>query len=301
MARAYRRFVWRRNSFAHNHWLDDFIRRARGSDYVVANGDYSCDTAFVGVSDLPSRQSAALCLEKLRSAFGANVFFTIGDHELGKMSLFGGRGGLRLASWECLPDLELEPFWQLEVGNFLLLGVTSSLIALPIYEPEILSEERSVWYELRQVHLARLCAAFASLKPAQRVFLFCHDPTALPFLWREEKIRSKLDQVALTVIGHLHSSLFLWPRYVLAGMPSISFLGNTIRRSTKAIQEATYWKAFRPRLCPSLGGVELIKDGGFCQIDIHREPSHDPRFQFSRLRLTDHVHTGSALRPFKNG
>jgi len=55
----------------------------------------------------------------------------------------------------------------------------------------------------------RIRAAFAALQPQQRVLFFCHDPTALPFLWREDIVRGKLAHVEQTIIGHLHSNLFL--------------------------------------------------------------------------------------------
>src|ERR1039458_6191400 len=56
--------------------------------------------------------------------------FTFGDHELGKLTLFGGKGGMRLASWHCATQqLGLQPFWKLSLGRYLLMGVASPLIA----------------------------------------------------------------------------------------------------------------------------------------------------------------------------
>ncbi|MCI0534110.1 MAG: hypothetical protein L0Z50_02665 [Verrucomicrobiales bacterium] len=266
--RVYRHFVWRRDPFAHNHLLDRFIREAGSADLIIANGDYSCDTAFIGLSDPPSFESARTCLEKLRSGFGERALFTIGDHELGKMSLFGNRGGLRIASWGRSLELKLDPFWCREVGEHVLMGVTSSLLALPVFEPEILPEERAAWLKLRELHLGKIRQAFNSLHPSQRVLLFCHDPTALPFLWREEAVHSRLHQITRTIIGHLHSNMFLWESRLLSGMPRIGFLGNSIRRMSAALNEARHWQAFRARLCPSLAGIELLKDGGYLRIDL---------------------------------
>jgi hypothetical protein len=207
-------------------------------------------------------------LEKLRRRFGEKVFFTIGDHELGKMSLFGNRGGLRLASWTRSLELKLEPFWCHDLGEYVLMGVTSSLLALPVYEPEILPEERATWLELRESHLGTIRRVFRSLHPSQRVILFCHDPTALPFLWREKAVHSKLNQVAETIIGHLHSKLFFWESQMLSGMPCIGFLGNSIRRMSAALNEARRWRDFRTRLCPSLAGIQLLNDGGYLRIEL---------------------------------
>ena len=139
---SYRYFFWRRDPFAHNHLLDRFLEQAPRAEAVVANGDYSCDTAFVGLCDDPSHESASLCVARLREAYGTRMHLTIGDHELGKMSLFGRRGGLRLASWHrTVGDLGVPPLWSLELGANVLVGVTSSLLALPVYAPDVLPAE----------------------------------------------------------------------------------------------------------------------------------------------------------------
>src|ERR1700751_1902465 len=91
----YRHYIWLRHQLGQNARLDEFIHRAGEPDWVVANGDYCADTGFVGVSDDAALQSARECLEKLRGKFAPNFRATFGDHELGKMSLLGKRGGIR--------------------------------------------------------------------------------------------------------------------------------------------------------------------------------------------------------------
>src|SRR5438045_6627708 len=163
--KVYRHYIWLRDPFAHNHLLDEFLARADSPDIVVTNGDYSCDTEFIGVCDDAAFESARQCLIKLRDRFGPKLRCVIGDHELGKTSLFGGKGGLRLASWQrATIELGLSPFWHLEVGNYVLIGVTSSLLALPVYEPEGLPSERASWKELREVHLNELRRAITQLR-----------------------------------------------------------------------------------------------------------------------------------------
>ncbi|MBM3837867.1 MAG: hypothetical protein FJ398_07850 [Verrucomicrobia bacterium] len=282
--RAYRHFFWRRDPFAHNYLLDRFCADVPSADAVIANGDFSCDTAFVGVSDDAAYASAAECLAKLRTKFGDQFRATIGDHELGKRSLFGGQGGMRLASWRrTIEGLGLEPFWQMQFGRWAMFGITSSLVALPVYLPETLPEEQPEWERLRGEHLAQIRDAFDLLKPETRVVLFCHDPTALPFLWREASVQSRLAQFGLTVIGHLHSRLFLWQSRVLSGMPTISALGYSIRRMSAALHEARYWRPFRVRLCPALAGIELLKDGGYCSLELHEESETQPTWRFHPL------------------
>lgn len=248
------------------------------------NGDYSCDSGFVGLSDEASYQSAEECLEKLRRRFGSSLHLTLGDHELGKMSLFGGRGGLRLASWHRAVDgLGLRPFWEIQLGRHVVMGVTSSLVALPVYEPETLPEERADWFDLRAEHLDRIRQAFANLRQEQRVILFCHDPTALPFLWRDDLIRSKLDHLSVTIIGHLHSELLLWQSRLLAGMPAIRGFGNSVRRMSEALSEARHWPSFRVRLCPALSGIELLKDGGYFDLELDLDGREPLEFRFHPL------------------
>src|SRR5206468_3849789 len=57
----YRRYFWHRDPFAHNYLLDDFIRKAATAEVVVANGDYSCDSAAIGVADDAAYESAEQC------------------------------------------------------------------------------------------------------------------------------------------------------------------------------------------------------------------------------------------------
>lgn len=279
--RAYRRYIWMRDPFAQNHLLDAFLARADSPDLVVSNGDYSCDTRFVGVSDEAAFQSARDCLAKLRGRFGPNLHSIIGDHELGKLSLFGGQGGFRLASWRrATSELALRPFWAVRLGRYVLVGVTSSLLAFPVYETEALPDEQADWRALHRAHLETVRELFSALHPTERVVLFCHDPTALPFLWRDHGVRARLPQVEQTIIGHLHSNLLFRQSRWMAGMPAIPFLGNSVRRMSRALNEARCWRAFKVRLCPALAGIELLKDGGFCELRIHPDGSRPAAFRF---------------------
>src|SRR5260370_15914447 len=110
------------------------------------------------------------------------------------------------------------------------MGVGSVGGAFAAFEPDGRRAERPEWDALREQHFAEIRGAFAAIKPRQRVLLFCHDPTALPFLWRDEAVRAKILQIEQTVIGHLHSRLILWKSGLLAGMPPIHFLGHTVKR-----------------------------------------------------------------------
>ena len=283
--KLYRHYFWQRDAFAHNHLLDAFLNQPASPDFVVANGDYSCDSAFIGVSDPAAYASAAECLQKLRQKFPTNFNATFGDHELGKKPLGANRGGLRLASYDrACNGLGLQPFWQVTLGNYVLLGVASTLVALPVYAPEMLPGEQAQWQELRGQHLEEIRCAFSSLKLHQRVLLFCHDPTALPFLWREEVVRKKLSQVERTIIGHLHSRLIFFNSRLLAGMPIISFLGHTPQRLSSALRDARYWKPFKVLLCPSPSGIELLKDGGFYNVEVDPEARRPATFHFHLLR-----------------
>jgi hypothetical protein len=284
VARAYRHWIWLRHPLDQGRQLDRFLAEIGPVDYVVANGDYPCDTAYGGLSDPGSFQSAQECLGKLRARFGDRVRFTLGDHDLGKLSLFGGRGGMRLASWQgATQQLGLQPFWQLPIGRYLLLGVASPLIALPANQADVPPDEWPHWQPLREAHLAEIRAAFDALAPDQRVLLFCHDPTALPFLWREDAVRRRLPQVEQTIIGHLHTKLILWKSRLLSGIPPIRFLGRNVRRFSSALHEAHHWWPFRVRLCPALSGIQLLNDGGYYTVNLDPVATRPARFTFHPL------------------
>jgi hypothetical protein len=283
VARVFRHAIWLRHPLDQAPQLDRFLAEIGPVNYVVANGDYSCDSGFVGVSDPAAGQSAQECLGKLRAKFGDRARFTIGDHELGKQALFGG-GEMRLASWHTATDiLGLPPFWQVTIGRYTLMGMTSSLIALAVHQPDTLPEEWPEWLRLREAHLAEIHAAFDALPSNQRLILFCHDPTALPFLWREESVRRRLPQIEQTLIGHLHTQLVLWKSRVLSGIPPVRFMGHSVNRMTSALHEAHHWWPFHVRLCPALSGIELLNDGGYYTMQIDPTASRPARFTFHPL------------------
>src|SRR2546428_210500 len=69
LLRLYRRFIWLRDPLAHNGQLDRLLAHPEAVDFAGAKGDYSCDSALVGVIDDAAFESARLCLEKLRARF----------------------------------------------------------------------------------------------------------------------------------------------------------------------------------------------------------------------------------------
>lgn len=268
--RLYRNHVWLRDAQFQNHLLDRFLdlsTREGEPDLVVAGGDYTTDTAFIGVADDAAHRSVELCLGLLRDRFGGRFLANMGDHELGKVSMTGHAGGLRLESWRrATGPLGIPGCWSHDLGSYRLIGIASSPLALPVLERETLPEELAGWRELRAGLIAQLRELFGGLKPGQRVLLFCHDPTALPFLAEPDVIGPWVDRIETTVLGHLHSPLILWQSRLLAGLPPVPWFGPTVHRLTRALNRAQGWKRFRPRLCPSLAGIELLKDGGYLTL-----------------------------------
>jgi hypothetical protein len=279
--RFFRRFVWLKDPFAHNYLFDRILERRGEPELVVGNGDFSCDSGFVGLADTAARESAAECLGKARARFGERFVAVVGDHELGKTSLAGGNGGLRLESWERTRDLGIEPFWMRRSGQFVLIGVTSSLLALEVYGHDALPEEMPEWERVRREHLERVREAFAGVKREERIILFCHDPTGLPFLGAESFAQEKLCQIERTVIGHLHTPLVYWKSRMLAGFPAVNCLGTGIRRISRGLNRARLWKPFRILMCPSPSGSQLLKDGGYYEADLKGD---EARFQFRPLK-----------------
>lgn len=284
LVRQYRHWFWLRDPFGHNHQLERFLDGTRGVDFAVANGDYSCDSAYVGVCDDAAFASARLCLERLRGQFGERFQATLGDHEIGKQMLAADEGGLRLDSYRrAVRELRIEPCWSRPMGRYALIGVTSTLAALPVFERETLPGELHEWRELRREHLAAVERRFDAVRPGERILLFCHDPTALPFLGRLPAVRAKWPQIERTVIGHLHSRLFVRLSALLSGMPEIGFLGHTPRRLSRALREARHWHPFRILLCPSLAGLQIFKDGGYYTVELDPDARRPARFEFHPL------------------
>ncbi|HNQ72196.1 MAG TPA: hypothetical protein PKN95_01160 [Verrucomicrobiota bacterium] len=285
LLQRYRRHVWLHHPLQQNGQLERFLTEVPAVDFAIANGDYSCDTGATGLSDDAALESAAECLGKLRQKFHDRLRLNYGDHELGKLRLLGAGGGMRLRSWErAQQDLQMPPLWRFELGRYVLFNCVSSLIALPVFQADTLPEERAEWARLRAAHLAGVRAAFAGLQPGQRVLFFCHDPTALPFLWREAVIREKLPHVERTIIGHLHSNFYLRLSRLLSGLPALNGLGHSVRRYSRALREARLWRPFRVLLCPSLAGIELLKDGGYFTVELATAATAPARFQFHPLR-----------------
>jgi hypothetical protein len=283
--RQYRNHIWLRAPLQQNGQLDRFLAEVPEVDYVVANGDYSCNVAAIGLADDAALESAHECLGKLRTKFGTRLRLVCGDHELGKLRLFGSRGGMRLASWNrWVNETDHQAFWKFELGHYVLFNCTSSLIALTAYAADVPADELPQWAELAAQHFAEVRAAFAALRPEQRVIFFCHDPTALPFLGSDPVIQAKLNQVGRTVIGHLHSNLYLRLSKLLSGMPTLRGWGHSAQKMSLALNNARAWRPFRVLLCPSLAGIELLKDGGYYTVEITEGGATPVRFQFHPLK-----------------
>lgn len=283
---VWRESIWLRDPFAHNDKLNRIIALNPSADWVIANGDYTVDSAFVGLSDEAACESAELCLQTLRTAYGERVLAVVGDHEIGKFSLFGGRGGPRLESWKRIASrLQLEGVWRQDFGRYAVIGVPSSLVSLPVFELELIPAERPLWEAERRRLLEQISRLFASVESGQRLLLFCHDPTALPFLYELPEVARAVNRGGLeaTVIGHLHSPFIFGLARRLAGVPRISWAGSTVRRHTAALSQAGLWRRFGLVFCPAPTGIELFKDGGWLTADL--DPEGKVPIRWTRHRL----------------
>ena len=284
-AHAYNHFIWMRDPFARSPQLNRFLQVAPPADLVIVNGDYTANSAFIGVSDPAALASGEECLGKLKEKFGDRLHLTIGDHEVGKVVMFSGMGGMSLASWKAsTAQLGLKPFWKLTVGNYVLFGVASPLLALPANHADTQPTDWPEWQRLRESHLAEIRTAFDDLRPEQRVLLFCHDPTALPFLAAEESIHRRLPQIEQTIIGHLHTNLVMWKCRTFSGIPTIGFLGHYVKKFTSALTKARTWRPFKVRLCPALAGIQLLNDGGYFTVELDPAAQAKAEWRFHPLR-----------------
>ena len=294
IAFIFRHFFWMRHPYAHNNKLFQFLTVAPDADLVVACGDFSCDSANIGASYPPVKESITDAIYFIQERFKDNFLPIHGDHDIGKMSLFGGNGGLRLESWQFLQEkLNFRPVWHRQIGSWRLIGICSTLLMLPILKKEILSGELSRWEKLRTNYLRELNTHLLMTTSEDKIILFCHDPTALPYLAELPSIQHLLNRkrIVLTIIGHLHTEIILKISYLLAGMPHIKFLGNSVSKMSFALRQAKIWKQFNVLLCPSLSGCQWLKDGGWLELDL----SEDKNFTLIRhyLKWTSKITSSS--------
>ena len=111
-----------------------------------------------------------------RSGLLAAVFLpeklltTMGDQELGKVSMAGRQGGLRFDSYQISErDLGIPGFWEQDFGAYKFIGIASSVIAFPVLEAEALPEERHLWQSQRERMLEACRESLLRLKPGQRI------------------------------------------------------------------------------------------------------------------------------------
>jgi hypothetical protein len=179
--------------------------------------------------------------------------------------------------------LSIPAWWQRDIGRHRLIAIPSTLVALPAFESELLPDEAPAWRAERERVLLEISAALTSVGRDQRILLFCHDPTALPFLEALPEVRARLPQWEATIIGHLHSPAIARLATSLAGMPILRGLGSSAKRYSTALHRARAWKEFRVRLCPSPTGAQALKDGGWLTAEWDPESPAPIPWQHHRL------------------
>jgi hypothetical protein len=238
-------------------------------DWIVANGDFSGDTAGIGLSDPHVFESVARVVDLLRRTFPDRCLFVFGDHEIGKYSTELKRGGIRLASLRRgEEDLGLESFWHRVENGIHLIGVNSSLLSLSLFLPEALPAEIPAWQERRAQHLKLIREAFSRVPPGDRILLFCHDPSALGELAGLPEVRDRIGQIARTVLGHLHIPALLPITRWIGRLPIRNTRYPVARIIAHGAKSSRSWDQFHPVVCPSAFGLGHILRGGFLHLDV---------------------------------
>lgn len=276
MVMFYRKFLWLADPIAHAHQFGRLLEKMEliKADEAICLGDLSMDTAFVGLSDPATLESAKAMMAMATESLSAPLTWLMGDHELGKTSMIGKRGGPRIKSlqlWE--KNLGLPVHWHYSWEGWRFIGVCSTLAGYQVYAPEFPEPERDEWDRAEANHRQWMRETFTSVQPDERIILFCHDPSALGFMAQIPEIREKMPQIATTWVGHMHSSLVERAGVLLSGIPPIHSMGTSIRRFSVALQKAKVWPQFRMKLCPSPSGSELLRDGGFYEMILHADPA----------------------------
>jgi hypothetical protein len=241
---------------------------AYSPDWIIANGDYGGDVGGVGLSNTSTYESVASVVNVIRARFPDRCRFVFGDHDLGKYNTVLREGGIRLGSLELgEKTLGIPSFWHEIDEDIHLIGVNSSLFTLDLFLPEALTAEIPEWRRRRAEHIEHVSHAFDGLPDHARVLLFCHDPSALTALSQIPIVVERLDQIEMTVIGHLHSPTLLhlarwlpkakgWrPKYPVA------------RIIAHGLEGARSWDMFNPVVCPSTFGTGHHVSGGLLFIE----------------------------------
>lgn len=266
-----RRRLWNRRAderdACFHHALDEMA--LLHPDWIVANGDFSGDTGGVGLDDPHVFESVERVADLLRRTFPDRCLFVFGDHELGKHSTELKRGGIRLASLRRgEEDLGFHSFWHRVEDRVHLIGVNSSLLSLSLFLPEARPTEIPAWQERRARHLAEIREAFTRIPPADRILLFCHDPSALGELAGLPEVRDRIGQIARTVVGHLHIPALLPITRWIGRLPSHNPRYPVARIIAHGAKSSRTWDQFRPVVCPAAFGLGHVLRGGFLHLDV---------------------------------
>lgn len=284
----WRHYVWKRDNFAHQHLLEHWASHVRPEEWVVLGGDYSCDSAFIGLEDPASRASARECLEVVTSTPARGYLAIAGDHEYGKPILDGSRGGIRWASFEVTHrELGIPMHFHARAGIYHLVGISSSLLTFTLHEKEARPEDSIRFREAGRNQADWLEALCQSLQPEDRILLFCHDPTALAYLGRFPWATKLIYHLEQTFCGHLHSEWFGRMARSLCWLPQVRCMGPSIHRISLSLRRARHWSPFRVRIAPALSGIELAQDGGFLRIRL--DPTGQAPLRIDRVRWRDQI------------
>lgn len=260
---------------AHPEWREEAFLRALAHvaefdpDWVIANGDYSSDHGGVGVSDDATFHSASGVVRAIRRVFQDHCRFIFGDHDLGKYSTVRRSGGIRFKSLELGEQkLGIPSFWHEVDEDIHLIGVNSSLFTLDAFLPEALTHEIPQWEKRRAQHTEEVSEAFARLPNKARILLFCHDPSALQALSDIRSVKNRIQQIEMTVIGHLHApSLLKLARLVPKGASVWKPKYPVARIIAHGLQGVASWRQFKPVVCPSTFGAGHHLRGGLLFIE----------------------------------
>lgn len=273
---VYRNFLWLADPLAHASNFRNLAIKMNSlkCDDSIFLGDTSMDTAFIGIADPLTLESAQEFMSLVQSHIDAPTKWVVGDHELGKTSMIGKKGGPRYKSVENWTEELNKPLgWSDHWHHWKLISVCSTLVGMPVFEAEILPTEKSLWVDAHENHIQWIKKTFGQIQKHERAILFCHDPSALGFMYGIPEVREKLDQIAVTWVGHMHTPLVKNAADLFAGIPPILHLGSSLRRYSLALQKAKVWKKFRMKLCPSPAGSELLRDGGFFEMTLSTDPN----------------------------